>query len=96
MERSDLLSHPPSLELDPDDGEQMSAGQSCPSPTTPGALGAGEPEFFSLPEQERSPRSEQWPAGCVDMVHTKKHISSVCLTQSEKLLLSKTVIQTKT
>ncbi|XP_074543483.1 E3 ubiquitin-protein ligase RNF115 [Halichoeres trimaculatus] len=65
MERSDLLSHPPSSESDPDDGEQMSAGQSCPSPTTPGAAEAGGPEYFSLPEQERSPRPEQWPAGIV-------------------------------
>lgn len=51
MERSALLSHPPSSESDPDDSEQVSAGQSHPSPVSP-----------PQPEQERSPRSEQRPA----------------------------------
>ncbi|CAJ1083295.1 E3 ubiquitin-protein ligase RNF115 isoform X1 [Xyrichtys novacula] len=60
MERSDLLSHPPSSESD--DSEQISTGQSCPSPTTPQAAEAGEPENSPLPEQERSSRPEQWPA----------------------------------
>lgn len=71
MERSALLSHPPSSESDPDDGEQVSAGQSRPSPVLPGAAEAREPESPSQPEQERSPRSEQRPAveGCVGMVH---------------------------
>ncbi|XP_034401204.1 E3 ubiquitin-protein ligase RNF115 isoform X3 [Cyclopterus lumpus] len=64
MERSALLSHPPSSESEPEDSEQVSAGQSCPSSTE-----AGEPESPSQPEQERSPRPEQRPAveGCVDM-----------------------------
>ncbi|XP_034401205.1 E3 ubiquitin-protein ligase RNF115 isoform X4 [Cyclopterus lumpus] len=57
MERSALLSHPPSSESEPEDSEQVSAGQSCPSSTE-----AGEPESPSQPEQERSPRPEQRPA----------------------------------
>ena len=71
MERSALLSHPPSSESDPDDGEQVSAGQSRPSPVSPGAAEAREPESPSQPGEERSPRSEQRPAveGCVGMVH---------------------------
>ncbi|XP_036946239.1 E3 ubiquitin-protein ligase RNF115 isoform X1 [Acanthopagrus latus] len=69
MERSALLSHPPSSESDPDDGEQVSAGQSRPSPVSPGAAEAREPESPSQPGEERSPRSEQRPAveGCVGM-----------------------------
>ncbi|XP_030268263.1 E3 ubiquitin-protein ligase RNF115 isoform X2 [Sparus aurata] len=59
MERSALLSHPPSSESDPDDGEQVSAGQSRPSPVLPGAAEAREPESPSQPEQERSPRMVQ-------------------------------------
>lgn len=62
MERSALLSHPPSSESDPDDSEQVSAGQSRPSPVSPGAAEAGEPESPSQPEQERSSRPEQRPA----------------------------------
>uniref|UniRef100_UPI0037E84250 E3 ubiquitin-protein ligase RNF115 n=1 Tax=Semicossyphus pulcher TaxID=241346 RepID=UPI0037E84250 len=62
MERSALLSHPPSSESDPEDGEQISAGQSCPSPASPGAAGAGEPEPPSQLEQERSSRPDQRPA----------------------------------
>lgn len=80
MERSALLSHPPSSESDPDDSEQVPAGQSRPSPTTsPGAAEAGEPaESPSQPEEETSSRPEQRPAveGCVDMVH--RNITSVC------------------
>lgn len=78
MERSALLSHPPSSESDPEDGEQASAGQSRPPPVTAGAAEAPEPESPSPPEQERSSRPEQRPAveGCVDMVH--RHITSVC------------------
>ncbi|XP_073340491.1 E3 ubiquitin-protein ligase RNF115 isoform X2 [Pagrus major] len=59
MERSALLSHPPSSESDPDDSEQVSAGQSRPSPVSPGAAEAREPESPSQPEQERSPRIVQ-------------------------------------
>lgn len=75
MERSALLSQPPSSESDPDDSEQVSAGQSRPSQVTPGADEAGEPES---PEQERSSRPEERPAveGCVDTVH--RNIPSVC------------------
>ncbi|XP_078124435.1 E3 ubiquitin-protein ligase RNF115-like isoform X1 [Sander vitreus] len=62
MERSALLSHPPSSECDPDDSEQVSAGQSCLSVVSPGATEAGEPESPSQPEQERSSRPEQRPA----------------------------------
>lgn len=74
MERSALLSHPPSSESDPDDSEQVPAGQSCPSPVSPGTAETGEPESPSPPEQERSSRPEQRPAveGCVDMVHRKR------------------------
>lgn len=50
MERSALLSHPPSSESDPDDSEQVSAGQSHPSPVS-----------SSQPEQERPSRSESRP-----------------------------------
>ncbi|XP_076610971.1 E3 ubiquitin-protein ligase RNF115 [Chaetodon auriga] len=62
MERSALLSHPPSSESDPDDSEQVPAGQSRPSPVSPGAGEAREPESPSQPEQERPPRPEQRPA----------------------------------
>ncbi|XP_033492516.1 E3 ubiquitin-protein ligase RNF115 [Epinephelus lanceolatus] len=62
MERSALLSHPPSSESDPDDSEQVSAGQSRPSPVLPSAAEAGEPESSSQSEQERSSRPEQRPA----------------------------------
>ncbi|XP_033950592.1 E3 ubiquitin-protein ligase RNF115 isoform X2 [Pseudochaenichthys georgianus] len=58
MERSALLSNPPSSESDPDDSEQASSGQSCPSPVTPIAAEAAEPES----EEERSPRPDQRPA----------------------------------
>ncbi|XP_070778114.1 E3 ubiquitin-protein ligase RNF115 [Enoplosus armatus] len=64
MERSALLSHPPSSESDQDDSEQVSAGplQSRPSPASPGAAEGREPESPSQPEQERSSRPEQRPA----------------------------------
>lgn len=61
MERSALLSHPPSSESDPDDIEQVSAGQSRPSPVLPAAAEAREPESPSHPEPERSSRPEQRP-----------------------------------
>ncbi|XP_062265201.1 E3 ubiquitin-protein ligase RNF115 [Platichthys flesus] len=63
MERSALLSHPPSSETHPDDSEQVSAGQSCPSLVSPAASAddaeAQEPESPSQPEQESSSRPEQ-------------------------------------
>ncbi|CAB1441438.1 unnamed protein product [Pleuronectes platessa] len=66
MERSALLSHPPSSESHPDDSEQVSAGQSRPSPVssaasadTTDAAEAQEPESPSQPEQERSSGPEQ-------------------------------------
>uniref|UniRef100_A0A672FNN7 RING-type E3 ubiquitin transferase n=1 Tax=Salarias fasciatus TaxID=181472 RepID=A0A672FNN7_SALFA len=62
MERSALLSHPPSSESDPDDGEQASADRSRPSPATPSAPEAGQAESPSNAEQERSSRPEQRPA----------------------------------
>ncbi|CAI5691017.1 E3 ubiquitin-protein ligase RNF115 [Oreochromis niloticus] len=63
MERSALLSHPPSSESDPDDGEQGSAGQSRLLPASPGPAEATEPESPSNPEQETPSRtSEQRPA----------------------------------
>uniref|UniRef100_A0A8D2ZLS7 RING-type E3 ubiquitin transferase n=1 Tax=Scophthalmus maximus TaxID=52904 RepID=A0A8D2ZLS7_SCOMX len=62
MERSALLSHPPSSGSHPDDGEQVSAGQSRPSPESPADAEAREPESPSQPDQERSPRPEQRPA----------------------------------
>lgn len=78
MERSALLSHPPSSGSHPDDGEQVSAGQSRPSPESPADAEAREPESPSQPDQERSPRPEQRPAveGCVDMVHKKTYLLS--------------------
>lgn len=86
MERSALLSHPPSAESHQDDSEQVSAGQSRPSPVSPGAAEARGPESSSQPEQERSSRPEQRPAveGCVDMVH--RNFTNVCWTQSVKIL----------
>ncbi|XP_020495928.1 E3 ubiquitin-protein ligase RNF115 isoform X2 [Labrus bergylta] len=62
MERSALLSNPPSSESDPVDGDHISAGQSCPSQAMPGAVEATEQEFSSPPEQERPSRPEQRPA----------------------------------
>ncbi|KAL3043662.1 E3 ubiquitin-protein ligase RNF115 [Trematomus bernacchii] len=62
MERSALLSNPPSSESDPDDSEQVSSGQICPSPVTPIAAEAAEPESPSPSEEERSPRPDQRPA----------------------------------
>ncbi|XP_010766193.1 E3 ubiquitin-protein ligase RNF115 [Notothenia coriiceps] len=62
MERSALLSNPPSSESDPDDSEQVSSGQSCPSPVMPIAAEAAEPESPSPSEEERSPRPDQRPA----------------------------------
>ncbi|XP_030002377.1 E3 ubiquitin-protein ligase RNF115 [Sphaeramia orbicularis] len=66
MERSALLSHPPSSESNPNDSEQDSAGQSLPSPLSSEAAEVREevrePESSSLPELERSSRPEQRPA----------------------------------
>lgn len=61
MERSALLSHPPSSESNPDDSEQVSAGQSRRSPVSPEAAEVREPEVSSQPEQERLTRPEQRP-----------------------------------
>lgn len=68
MERSALLSHPPSSESNPDDSEQVSAGQSRLSPELAGAAEVTELEAPSQPEQDRPARPEQRPAveGCVD------------------------------
>ncbi|XP_028254960.1 E3 ubiquitin-protein ligase RNF115-like [Parambassis ranga] len=57
MERSALLSHPPSSESD--ESEQVSAGQSSTSLV---AAEATEVESPSSPDQERSSRPEQRPA----------------------------------
>ncbi|XP_045913673.1 E3 ubiquitin-protein ligase RNF115 isoform X2 [Micropterus dolomieu] len=62
MERSALLSHPPSSESDPDDSDQVSAGQSQPSPEPLVAAEGRDPESPSHPEQESSSRPEQRPA----------------------------------
>uniref|UniRef100_A0A3B4XN65 RING-type E3 ubiquitin transferase n=1 Tax=Seriola lalandi dorsalis TaxID=1841481 RepID=A0A3B4XN65_SERLL len=62
MERSALLSHPPSSESHSDDSEQVSAGQSLSPPVSSGSVEAGEPESSSPPEQEWSSRPEQRPA----------------------------------
>lgn len=65
MERSALLSHPPSSESDPEDSEQVSTSQSCPSPVTPGNIETRDEDSLAQSELERSSR----PAveGCVDM-----------------------------
>ncbi|XP_071357126.1 E3 ubiquitin-protein ligase RNF115 [Trachinotus anak] len=62
MERSALLSHPPSSESHSDDGEQVSAGQSQPSLVSLRSAESEEPESSPEPEQERSSRPEQRPA----------------------------------
>uniref|UniRef100_A0A3Q3XE12 RING-type E3 ubiquitin transferase n=1 Tax=Mola mola TaxID=94237 RepID=A0A3Q3XE12_MOLML len=62
MERSALLSHPPSSESDPNDSEQVPAGQNCPSPVSPATAEAQEPESPSQAGRERSSRPEQRPA----------------------------------
>ncbi|XP_072226398.1 E3 ubiquitin-protein ligase RNF115 isoform X2 [Leuresthes tenuis] len=59
MERSALLSHPPSSASDPEDSEQVS--ESSPSPELPVAE-AEEQELPPNPEQQRSPMPEQRPA----------------------------------
>lgn len=77
MERSALLSHPPSSESDPDDSEQVSVMQTRPT-VSPDAAESREPESPSQPEQERSTRLNQTPGveGCVDMVH--RHLTCAC------------------
>ncbi|XP_026202621.1 E3 ubiquitin-protein ligase RNF115 [Anabas testudineus] len=60
MERSALLSHPPSSESDPDDSEQVSVMQTRPT-VSPDAAESREPESPSQPEQERSTRLNQTP-----------------------------------
>lgn len=62
MERSALLSHPPSSsDSAPDGCEEVSAGQSSP-PASPGTAGPGEVESSSQSEQESTARPEQRPA----------------------------------
>ncbi|KAG7225497.1 hypothetical protein INR49_027492 [Caranx melampygus] len=62
MERSALLSHPPSSESQSEDSEQVSTSQSQSPPESPVAAEAREPESSSRPEQEPSSRPEQRPA----------------------------------
>ncbi|XP_041663909.1 E3 ubiquitin-protein ligase RNF115 [Cheilinus undulatus] len=62
MERSALLSHPPSSESNPGDSEQTSPDLSCPSPALSGATDTTESELSSSPVQETSSRPEQRPA----------------------------------
>lgn len=70
MERSALLSHPPSSDSDTDDGEQVSRSQTCPSPAMPGTAETREPESPSPLQQELLSIVEQRQVeGCVDMVH---------------------------
>ncbi|XP_075867811.1 E3 ubiquitin-protein ligase RNF115 isoform X1 [Nelusetta ayraudi] len=56
MERSALLSHPPSSESDPEDSEQVSTSQSCPSPVTPGNIETRDEDSLAQSELERSSR----------------------------------------
>ncbi|KAM7373353.1 hypothetical protein PAMP_008212 [Pampus punctatissimus] len=62
MERSALLSHPPSSESDPDDSEQVSDVLSRLSPVPPEPPAVREVEPPSHPDQERLTRPEQRPA----------------------------------
>nr|XP_057903548.1 E3 ubiquitin-protein ligase RNF115-like [Doryrhamphus excisus] len=66
MERSALLSHPPSSELDPEDGERLLHGQSCLPLVSPGNAEVRELQLLSQSEEERPPRPEQRPEveGC--------------------------------
>lgn len=77
MERSALLSHPPSSESEPVDSEHISAVQSRAT-VSPGAAEARESESPSQPEQERPSRLNETPGveGCVDMVH--RHLTCAC------------------
>ncbi|XP_041868427.1 E3 ubiquitin-protein ligase RNF115 [Melanotaenia boesemani] len=59
MERSALLSHPPSSMPNPEDSEQVSTS---PSSESLDATGAGEHESPPQPGQDRSSRPEQRPA----------------------------------
>ncbi|KAM9838426.1 LOW QUALITY PROTEIN: E3 ubiquitin-protein ligase RNF115 [Aulostomus maculatus] len=56
MERSALLSHPPSSDSDLSDSERVSAGQSLVSPVSPDAAEVREVESSSQTEQEASAR----------------------------------------
>ncbi|XP_058475280.1 E3 ubiquitin-protein ligase RNF115 isoform X1 [Solea solea] len=62
MERSALLSHPPSSGSRPDDSQQVSAGQTGSFPLSQAAAEATEPESSPRPEPERPSRPEQRPA----------------------------------
>ncbi|XP_061123460.1 E3 ubiquitin-protein ligase RNF115 [Syngnathus typhle] len=59
MERSALLSHPPSSERE--DGETLLSAQSRLPLVTPGNAEVRELHFLSQPGEERSPRPEQRP-----------------------------------
>ncbi|XP_049606938.1 E3 ubiquitin-protein ligase RNF115 [Syngnathus scovelli] len=61
MERSALLSHPPSSESEQDDGETLLSAQSHLPLVTPGNAEVRELQFLSQPGEERSPRPEQRP-----------------------------------
>ncbi|XP_045913672.1 E3 ubiquitin-protein ligase RNF115 isoform X1 [Micropterus dolomieu] len=93
MERSALLSHPPSSESDPDDSDQVSAGQSQPSPEPLVAAEGRDPESPSHPEQESSSRPEQRPAveGCVDMDRAAVLGRPVCQQRKPGLCTSCTI-----
>ncbi|KAM9385680.1 LOW QUALITY PROTEIN: E3 ubiquitin-protein ligase RNF115 [Pholidichthys leucotaenia] len=71
MERSALLSSPPSSESEPDDSEHVSEGQNLSSEASLDDAEASEPELSSTTEEESSPTSEERPAveGFVDMKH---------------------------
>ncbi|XP_015229172.1 PREDICTED: E3 ubiquitin-protein ligase RNF115-like isoform X1 [Cyprinodon variegatus] len=62
MERSALLSNPPSSESRPEDNQQVSAGQSPPSPASPVVTDLQEQESPLNSEGEESSRPEQIPA----------------------------------
>ncbi|MEQ2304880.1 hypothetical protein AMECASPLE_031884, partial [Ameca splendens] len=62
MERSALLSNPPSFESRPGDNQQVSADQSPPSPVSPVVTELHEQETLLNPERDESSRPEQLPA----------------------------------
>ncbi|XP_061839388.1 E3 ubiquitin-protein ligase RNF115-like isoform X1 [Nerophis lumbriciformis] len=70
MERSALLSHPPSSESELDDSEQLLSGQSRLPLVSPGNAEVRELQLLYQPEEERSPRPEQRPEveGCVTWI----------------------------
>ncbi|KAM4725070.1 E3 ubiquitin-protein ligase RNF115 [Anableps anableps] len=62
MERSALLSHPPSSESRPEDNQQVSAGQSPSSPASPVVTELQESDSSLNAERDESSRPEQIPA----------------------------------